>query len=51
MGIYSAGVLDPSRPSREAFAARNKRLAYVETFETRYLGDPPPGRSALDLET
>jgi hypothetical protein len=47
-GIHSAGMPDRDRPSPAAFAARDLRLAYVETFETRYLGDPPPGRSAFD---
>jgi hypothetical protein len=36
------------RPDPAAVAARNARAAYVESFEMRWLGDPPPGRSALE---
>jgi|GEM_PF-2156870 hypothetical protein len=42
-----AGRLDP-RPSAEALADRDRRLNYVETLHMALLGDPPPGRSALD---
>jgi hypothetical protein len=47
-GGMSAGMPDRERPTAAVIAARDARLAYPETFETRYFGDPPPGRSALD---
>jgi hypothetical protein len=43
----SARRADP-RPSAEALADRDRRLNYIETVHMAVLGDPPPGRSALD---
>jgi hypothetical protein len=40
-------ISQENRPPPEAWAERDRALAFVETFETRYFGDPPPTRSAL----
>jgi hypothetical protein len=38
----------PPCPAALAERDARSRLVYVESFEQRYWGDPPPGRSALD---
>lgn len=42
-----AGRLD-KRPPPRLIDERNRRMAYVDTPNIVVLGDPPPGRSALD---
>ncbi len=46
-GGWGAGHPSP-RPPADALAERDRRMSYVETANMAVLGDPPPGRSALD---
>jgi hypothetical protein len=41
----------PFRPPQSVLDDRDRRLAMPETIEMWLLGDPPPGRSALDQRT
>jgi hypothetical protein len=45
---HGRGTQPSARPPADVVAERNARLGYVETIGTAVLGDPPPGRSALD---
>jgi hypothetical protein len=45
----TSGIIPRSeRPPPEIITERDRTFSVTETFATRYLGDPLPGRSALD---
>lgn len=54
VGIGVEGKYSPherggaARPPQSVLDERDRRQALPETIGTRLLGDPPPGRSALD---